>query len=174
MLENLRGKPLLPTDQLETKPPCRYEQSFRDLFVSEASELPFSHETNIHNMRMDFGHFCACVQSKVNGSNLAVKVHLPPALPSDTPPEDQLRQLQGEVDFNRKEYERLRKDPLIAPFIPQASFLIGHGINGRPSEVDLQPWIDGQKVGEINLGDILKNPHLLFCLQALIDPSIAP
>ena len=119
--------------------------------LPEDNRLPI--RTELLDEKVFLGGFVTCLRLTKKERKYAVKVH------NYTGPE-----LDEIIAQEKGDYKDLKSGPL-KEYIPETQFVKGHGFDGEPCQIAVQPWIEGRKVGEIGVGEILENPKLLGALK---------
>lgn len=99
------------------------------------------------------GGFVRCLKLTVGERRYAVKIHV------YTGP-----RLDEIIRQEKEDYENLRRGPL-GGHIPETQFVKGHDLDGKPCQITIQPWIEGRKVGEREVNEILSDSRLLEALK---------
>lgn len=119
--------------------------------LREDNKLPI--RTELLSGEIFLGGFVTCLRLTIDGKKYAVKVH------KYTGPE-----LDKIIEQEKGDYEHFKRGPL-SEYILETQFVKGHGLDGEPCQIAIQLWIEGRKVGEIGVDEILGSPKLLGALK---------
>lgn len=119
--------------------------------LPENNELPI--RTELLGEEGFFGGSVTCFRLSEKRGSYAVKIHRYTGL-----------ELDKVIRQGEREYENLRSGPL-SEHIPESLFMKGHGFENEHSQIVLQPWVEGRKVGEMGVNEIVRNPRLLKALK---------
>lgn len=119
--------------------------------LREDNKLPI--RTESLDREVCLGGFLKCLKLTMGERRYAVKIHV------YTGP-----RLDNIIKQEKKDYEWFKRGPL-CEYIPETQFVKGHGFDNKPCQIAIQPWIQGRKVGEMRMNEILKDPELLKALK---------
>lgn len=174
--ERLIDSPLIPDERLVPGRASARMAEYAQIFPPGVnSRLPLSPERQVDPHEIIPGNFCACAPMEGLGSDgrrMAVKVFLPAKEQRIMKTPWVAEKTDAEIAIaDKKEFDSFLSGSLV-PFMVPTHFVIGHGLNGQPAEIQIQLWIGGKKIGEKTIREIFANPDLVYALRSFAVASI--
>ncbi len=162
MTKERLNRPLVSEERVATGRAGFEAEGFRATMLPDTgSYLPFTPAREVDPTQIVYGNACACApmgKLSPDGPKMAVKFSLDPVCPAV-------------ALADKREYERILAGPL-TQFVVPTYFVLGHGIDKKPAEIQIQPWIGGRKVGEMAVGEILSDFSLCWALRAFAKAAV--
>jgi len=150
--------PIITQNYLSRGPAEERRQEFEILFGGE-NKLPFKSPQSLDGDRsITCGHFFGVAREEIESQSYAIKVHFQGGEASE---------VLGQTKRDREEYEELKRAGF-GPFLPTTFFLVGHGLENKPTQINIQSWIDGEPLGERSLSEMMKDFSLIWNLKNFI------
>jgi len=153
-----KERTLIPREYLFIGPAAKRWRDFNNFFEGD-NKLPFPLNESNENRPVVCGHFYGVCEATVGDKgSYAIKVHHQTG---------ETGEVFKQACADRGEYEKL-KELGFGPFLAPTHFLVGHGLDDKPAQINVQPWIDGKPLGEKSLIEIMRETLLIWSLKNFI------
>ncbi|MGI5840903.1 MAG: hypothetical protein ACOX6N_01710 [Patescibacteria group bacterium] len=139
----LAGRPVIPVEQI------RERALLCPVIITRNNQLPFVMQ---ESEQVANGAFSRCFKHQ---DGWAIKIH--EYAENGISEIERVKEILG---IDKQEYEQLRKGRL-GEYATETSFIIGRGPGGNVAEIQVQPWVEGRVLGEMDVSEIWSNRAIL-------------
>jgi len=153
-----KERPLIPREYLFTGPAAKGWEDFKNFFEGN-NKLPFPSIDSNKDGSVVCGHFYGVCKATIGDKGpYAIKVHHQGG---------EAGAVFEQARADRREYETLRTAGF-GFYLAPTYYFIGHGLENKATQINVQPWIDGKPLGEKSLSEIMRETPLIWSLKNFI------